>query len=437
MGRGSGRGPKPLRFRSLLECLGAAAERVTDARRQASVDYRLSDCYRSAYAMFFLQDPSVLAFQRRFQSQLQSNNLSSVFGVEEIPSDTQFRELLDAADYRPVTEVFATFIRRLQRSKELERYRFYEGSYLLTIDGGEYFTSEQLQCEYCLTRKKSSGTHEHFHQALQPALVHPELREVLPLAPEFIRRQDGASKQDCETNAAARLTERLRSEYPQLPLTVVADSLHATSPSIRRLKDKRCSFLLAVKPGSHKHLFEEIAGLRSGEMLGRRERRDRKGRRYLYEWANELAFGADPKSPQVNFLALTIFNTAGKRTFRGSWVSDMPIDEQNVEQLVRGARARWKIENEGFNTLKNQGYHLKHNFGHGNRHLSEAFFVVNLLAFFAHQISQLVDRAYQQARAGFSSRVEFWNVIRAMFRLFLFTSWDEVLQRMNSPPQPL
>jgi hypothetical protein len=104
---------------------------------------------------------------------------------------------------------------------------------------------------------------------------------------------------------------------------------------------------------------------------------------------------------------------------------------------VRGARARWKIENEGFNTLKNQGYHLKHNFGHGNRHLSEAFFVVNLLAFFAHQISQLVDRAYQQARAGFSSRVEFWNVIRAMFRLFLFTSWDEVLQRMNSPPQPL
>ena len=410
---------------------------MADARRQASARYTLSDCYRSAYAMFYLQDPSLLEFQRRFQSQIQSNNLSTVFGVGEIPSDTHLRDLLDAADYRPLTEVFATYIRRLQRSKELERYRVYEEKYLLTIDGGEYFNSERLQCHYCLTRNKSSGVHEYFHQALQPALVHPELREVLPLAPEFIRRQDGASKQDCETNAAVRLMERLRSEYPQLPLIVVADSLHATTPSIRRLESKRCSFLLAVKPGSHKHLFEEIAQLRDGEMLGRVERHDRRGRRYLYEWSNELAFGADPKSPQVNFLALTIFNSAGKPTFRGSWVSDIPITEENVEQLVRAARARWKIENEGFNTLKNQGYHLEHNFGHGTRHLSEAFFVVNLLAFFAHQIFQLVDRAYQQARAGFSSRVEFWNAIRAMFRLFLFATWDDVLARMNSPPQPL
>ena len=49
----------------------------------------------------------------------------------------------------------------------------------------------------------------------------------------------------------------------------------------------------------------------------------------------------------------------------------------NIVQLVRAGRARWKIEDEAFNTLKNQGYHLKHNFGHGDRHLSEALFVLN------------------------------------------------------------
>jgi len=149
-----------------------------------------------------------------------------------------------------------------------------------------------------------------------------------------------------------------------------------------------------------------------------------------------MPLNADPKSPEVNFVQLRIFNDEGKQTFRSSWVSDLEITEKNVEKLVRGARSRWKIENEGFNTLKNQGYHLEHNFGHGNTYLSEAFFVLNLLAFFMHQILELVDELYQQVRAKFSARVEFWNAIRATFRIFLFSSWDEVLERMNAPPQP-
>ena len=117
-------------------------------------------------------------------------------------------------------------------------------------------------------------------------------------------------------------------------------------------------------------------------------------------------------------------------------MTDLPIDAHNVQQIVRAGRSRWKIENEGFNTLKNHGYHLEHNFGHGKHNLSETFFVLNLLAFFHHQIFELVDRLYQQARARFSYRREFWNVIRGAFALLLFESWDQVLAPMNSPPFP-
>ena len=117
-------------------------------------------------------------------------------------------------------------------------------------------------------------------------------------------------------------------------------------------------------------------------------------------------------------------------------MTDLVVSEENVREVVRGARARWKIENEGFNTLKNHGYHLEHNFGHGHRYLSEAFFVLNLLAFYVHQILELTDRLYQSCRAGFSARREFWNAIRASFRLLLFDSWEQVLLRMNSPPLP-
>ena len=138
----------------------------------------------------------------------------------------------------------------------------------------------------------------------------------------------------------------------------------------------------------------------------------------------------------MNFVQLSISDATGKISYRCSWVTDLALEEAGIEKIVRAARARWKIENEGFNTLKNHGYHLEHNFGHGSKYLAEAFFLLNLLAFFIHQIQELVDELYQKARAGFSSRIEFWNVIRASFRIMLFTSWDQALNRITGPPLP-
>jgi hypothetical protein len=440
VGREGGRGPQQLRFRTLLEKLAEGANLIPDQRRESSVHYQLADCYRSAWAMFYLQDPSLLEFQRRFQDENQRNNISTVFGVEKIPCDSQLRDVIDSHDYIPLRGVFDEYLYQMQRSKVLEKYRFYDGKYLLTVDGSEYFNSEKVQCKRCLSRKKSSGEVELYHQAVQPAIVHPEFRQVLPLAPEFIRMQDGSNKQDCEINASRRLLERLRADHPQLPLIVVADSLYSNAPTIKQIVEARMSFLLVAKPGDHKSLFDDIEGLRRGKMLERKRRVENRGksseRRYHYEWTNAVALGVAADSPVVNYMQLTITKADGKRTFTGSWVTDMQITDENVQQLVRGARARWKIENEGFNTLKNQGYHLEHNFGHGAEHLSEAFFTLNLLAFFVHQILSLVDGLYQKARAGFSSRVEFWAAIRATFRMFFFASWDEVLERMNAPPIP-
>ena len=139
MGRGRRRGPKQLSFRALLDGLAQAADRIGDLRQAAKVSYPLQDYYRSGLALFFLQDPSLLEFQRRFQEQIQSNNLTAVFGVESIPSDTQLREVLDTHDYAPLLEVYSDYFRRLQRSKQLDRYQFYQGYYLITLDGSQYF----------------------------------------------------------------------------------------------------------------------------------------------------------------------------------------------------------------------------------------------------------------------------------------------------------
>jgi len=436
MGRGRRRGPKQLGFRALLDGLAQAVHRIVDHRQPAKVSYSLQDCYRSSFALFYLQDPSLLEFQRRFQEQIQSNNLSTVFGVASIPSDTQLREVLDIHDYAPLLGVFSDYFRRLQRSKQLDRYQFYQGYYLITLDGSQYFDSEKIHCRLCLSKEKSNGHTQYYHQVLQPALVHPDMRQVIPLAPEFIRRQDGTSKQDCETNAGKRAVNKIRADHPQLPMIIVADSLYSTGPFIRMLLARRFSFFLGVKPGSHKTLFEDIEGLRRGKLLDRLEVLDKNGGRHVYEWVNQIPLNGTADSPVLNYMELKIYNALGKLTRRFSWMSDIEIGKENVQQLVGGARARWKIENENFNTLKNHGYHLEHNFGHGESYLSEAFFVLNILAFFMHQIFEIVDQLYQQARRCFSSRREYWNAVRSSFRLLLFESWDQVLERIHAPPRP-
>jgi hypothetical protein len=213
-----------------------------------------------AFAMFYLQDPALLEFQRRFQDTIQRNNLTTVFGVEEIPADTQLRHIVDSHDYGLLLGVFSEYFTRLQRSKKLEGYQFYNGSYLLTLDGSQYFTSERVHCDRCLNSQKKDNPRRYYHQILQPAVVHPELKQIIPFAPEFIGKRDGNNKQDCETNAAKRAIQRMRSSHRQLSAIIVGDSLYSNGPFIRLLKKHRFSFFLGVKPESHKSLFADVDG---------------------------------------------------------------------------------------------------------------------------------------------------------------------------------
>ena len=158
------------------------------------------------------------------------------------------------------------------------------------------------------------------------------------------------------------------------------DSLYSKQPFVEKLTGGRFSFLLVAKPGDHINLYKDVAGLRRGNLLDRHHTVHR-GERREYEWVTGLPLNGKPDSPLINFIQFRIVKN-GKVTYRNAWVTDLVPTTDNIAQLVRAGRARWKIENEGFNTLKNQGYHLKHNFGHGDPHLSEALFVVNLLAFF-------------------------------------------------------
>jgi hypothetical protein len=351
---------KHLSFDPLVRQIRQRAEQIPDSHT-GSGDYLLADAIMASFAMFSLKDPSLLAFQDRRKDE----NMKRLYRVAEVPSDRRMRELLDPFDPDSLRPMFPDVLHQLQRGKALEAFVFHEGYYLLSLDGTEYFSSQKISCASCLRRtKKSTGLVTFFHQMLAAVLVHPDRREVIPFAPEPIIMQDGDNKNDCERNAGKRLLPRIREEHPSLQLIVVEDGLASNAPHIRLLQELNFRFLLVAHPEDHEHLFEAVSKAHEDpervKLVCWNDERDPEVQCEI-RFVHDLPLNKSNPDVRVNFLHYVEYGPDGEVRRIMSWVTDLVITEENARWLVRGARARWKIENETFNTLKNQGYHFEHN----------------------------------------------------------------------------
>ena len=225
---------KHLSFTALRKAMSVRFDQIDDWRQGAKVGYCLHDCLMSGFAMMFFQDPSLLCFQQRIQDRMQRNNLGTVFNVGTIAKDTQMRDVLDTIEPEAVESIFSDFFLRLQRGKQLAQYQFIDDMYLISMDGSQYFSSEKIHCPKCLVKFKN-GKVRYYHQILQSAMVHPDIRQVLVLAPEQISNQDGTEKQDCEINAGKRCIQKIRKAHPKLNIIITADGLYSKQPFINEL----------------------------------------------------------------------------------------------------------------------------------------------------------------------------------------------------------
>lgn len=419
-----------LSFSHLVNLLRMRFEKLSDPRKRLSEDsYPLVDVAMSGLAMFHFQDPSILQFQEALEETERRSNLETLFHVAKVPKATQMRTLLDGVKPSEVEMGFTDIFRELDQAKVLPRMRFLQGRYLVAIDGSDYFSSAKCSCPGCLESKKADGTVRYHHQILQAVLVKPGLRTVFPMGSEEVCRQDGATKQDCELNAAKRLIPRMAANHPHMDIVIIADGLYSHVPFVLLLREQCLSFILVAKPTDHQSLFEDLRGLREAGAVGRLEKIDARGRRHVYEFCNGVVLRADGKET-VNWFSYQLINENGKIGYENTWITDQTVTARNVEELVEAGRSRWKIENEGFNTLKNQGYNLEHNFGHGKEHLSFVLFLLNLLAFMIHQVLELRDKSFQKLSENVGSRKELWNLIRSMVRMFVFESWSFLMRFM-------
>jgi hypothetical protein len=415
---------------NMLKEIGKRFETLTDVRKAGNnLKYKVKDAVLSAFSVFFMQSGSFLAHQRDMQRSKGRNNAMSLFGIHQIPSDNQIRNILDGIAPRELSECFWLVYEQSKGIKEMEQHVGIDGNILCALDGVEYFSSQAISCQQCSTRQHGESI-TYSHSVIAPVLVAPQHSYVLSLEPEFIQPQDGVEKQDCEQNAMKRWIQRHAHHLPVQRTTILTDDLHSRQPFCQLLLDHRLNFILVCLPESHPTLYEEIALLARNHLLDSWTERVWNGRFHeihTYRYTTQLPLRTGPDALLVNWFELTMTHAkTGEQLYHNAFITNHVLSAQRLRPLAQAGRTRWKSENENHNTLKNLGYHLEHNFGHGQQHLAAFLLTLNLFAFLLHTILELTEPKVQAIRKALATRVTFFNDLRTLTRYFYFPSWHSL-----------
>ena len=413
---------KTLSIPALLKNVRESFKKIKDHRKKKT-EYSLPDILMSGLAIFGLKYPSLLAFDNDRDEPRLKHNLQHLYDIKDkVPCDTRLREVLDEVnpeDLRPAT---VDIIQNVQRQGELKRFE-YLGGYLVSIDGTGHYSSTKIACPDCCEKHHSNGNIEYYHQLLASSIVHPEMNTVLPLFHEPIKKGDGDTKNDCESNGSKRLLPDLKKSFPRLKMIILEDSLSGNGPHLKVLREQGFSHITRVKYGSNKSLMDYAIDCMIKEKTDEFEELGEDGILRGYRFINQIPLNKTHKELLVNYLEYWEVDKKGK-TKNFNWITDITLSRDNVYQVMRAGRSRWKIENETFNTLKNLGYNFEHNYGHGKTHLATVFATLMMLAFLLDQVQELSCTVFNAARHRYYSKIKLWTKLQSMFTEHYIDSWE-------------
>ena len=418
-------------YTSLIKQIRSVFEDFHDSRRKSNATkFSMGDAALSAFSVFFTQSPSFLDWQIRMQQAKGENNANSIFGVHLIPSDAQIRNLLDPIPPETLFPVITDIGDTLFDQGHLNSFYSIGDTFLVALDGTDFFSSEKISCPCCSQFKQKNGNTLYRHIAVTPVIVAPGQEKVIPLPPQFVQPQDGLNKQDCELAAAGRWLNQWGTHYAARGMTVLGDDLYCHQPFCQQVLALNAHFLFVCKPDSHSTLYEWVSDLTRNGKINTVTVSRRIGKKYYidtYRYVSHLPLINSDDALLVNWCELITTDLNDKVIYRSAWATSHVIDANNVIEVVKAARARWKIENENNNTLKTKGYHFEHNFGHGKTHLANLLATMILLAFLLHTTLDWLDERYRAVRRLLPSRRTFFEHVRTLLQYLSFDSWDHLM----------
>ena len=314
-----------------------------------------------------------------FNDETVIENIGVLCGEElrELPYWETINNYLKRFSSDELQKVVCRLVYRLIRSRAFEDARLRGKYWQIIIDGTQLYRSRKDLGEHSLFCRKKKGTEEeyteYYYYVLEAKVVLHEKIQVSILT-EFIENEKReVDKQDCEQEGAKRLMERLKQEFPMLQICICGDSLYASEGFFKECRRKKWKYILRYKEGSIPSINQEYQALK------RRE----KNRMEEAEGAYDYVTGIDYRGESINVAEYE--GLEEKKNF--VFVTDLSITGRNVKETVERGRWRWKIENEGFNTQKKQGYNLEHRFSHDYQGMKNHYYLIQI----GHMIAQIIE----------------------------------------------
>lgn len=350
---------------------------LSDARQKGKVTYSMkSICVTRLFALL-CGITSMNSMTNKFNNDNSINNLSKIINedLSDLPHYDTINDVFDDLTIDELRRIQKYIVNSLIRSKMFDKFR-YNGKFQVLIDGTGLVTFNYKHCEHCIVKSHQDGTFTYEHNVLEAKIVFDKF--VLSLDSEFIENPDSSvinmKKQDCEMNAFKRMASRLKKNFPKLKFIITADALFTSGPFIKLCLDNKWDYIFRLKSDKLKTVnqdFDGIISLESGTSLENYFLvKDYQYNKYVFNIVRFIETGPPNKKNKIF-----------------TYITNLPINDNNIEKIITMGRLRWKIENEGFNNQKNIYFAINHMCSLNYNAMKAHYFFHQ----FAHTIRQLLD----------------------------------------------
>lgn len=376
-------------------------KQLPDTRNQSYITYPSVVLLMTRILSSLLYISSMRKTSEEFNSSMVVENIWMICGekptVDELPYWETINRYLERVDPEGLQDIVYSLCRRLLRSRAFESMRIRNKHWQIIIDGTQLYSTRKELDGKSLYRIHNRGTQkeyrENYYYVLEAKIVlHPDI--IVSIGTEFVDNEDGkeGEKQDCERKACLRLIEKIKKAFPRLNICLSADSLYAYEGFFQECQERNWRFILRFKEGSIPTAAGEYKKLKKREK--NYQENVIKDGKIWYDYVMDI----DYNGYKVN---LAEYGECREQKYKKGkkkgekkiiekkylFLTDLPIKKKNIAELIERGRMRWKIENEGFNTQKKQGYHLEHQYSRKYQALKNHYYLIQI----GHMIAQMME----------------------------------------------
>lgn len=393
---------------------------VKDLRHQSYTTYETAEILFVALLTHLMTIGSMRSMTEEFNKEECIENIRKIlnnYDLEELPHHDTINDFLEILPEEELKKIRTNMIKELFKKRCFEQYRYLSKYWLIAFDATGIHSFSERHCPHCLKKvRKDKETGEeittYYHNVLEAKLIVGNF--VFSIGTEFVENEDeNVSKQDCELKAFYRLAKRIKEDFKRLPICIVVDSLYACAPVMTICTENNWEYLIRFKEGSIKTLAEEFKVLSSLEDTNKKE--FEKDKVYQsYKWINDIFYN----NHNLNILEFIEWKEDQETKF--VFISSIKINSKNAATIGDFGRKRWKIENEGFNVQKNQGYELEHLYSRDPNGMKNHYLLIQI----AHMIRQLYDSGVKVLKLLKSSIKQMSSLLLENFRNKVLTEED-------------